>query len=98
VRSGFGATIAHANQRTVSDEPARREFSLAEIDDLERQHKTNLWIPVDAIVSASLFNGLLTGRLSLKLNDGRRVKLLCLRADRANEPLRHALASWGIPV
>ncbi len=98
VSSGLGATIAHANQRTVPEESVTREFGPGEVDHLQRQHETNLWIQADAIVSASLFNGPLSGRLSLKLNDGRRVKLLWLRADCASEPLRHALASWGISV
>jgi hypothetical protein len=98
VRSGLGATIGHANQPTVPDEPLRRQFSPSEIEQLQRQHKTNLWIPADAIVSASIFNGPLSGRLALKLTDGRRVKLLWLRADHSSEPLEQALASWGISV
>jgi hypothetical protein len=97
-RSGLGATIGHANRRTLPDEPVRREFSPGEIDRLQRQHKTNLWIPRESILSASIFNGPLSGRLALKLNDGRRLKLLWLRADRASEPLRHALTSWGISI
>ena len=95
VRGGLGATVGHAHQRMAPDEPVRREFTPGEIDVLQREHRTNLWIPADTIVSASLFNGPLSGRLSLRLNDGRRLKLLWLRVDRASEPLRHALSSWG---
>jgi hypothetical protein len=97
-RSNLASTLGHANQRTLPDEPVQRDFSSGEIEQLQHQHKTNLWIPRDAIVSASIFTGLLSGRLSLKLKDGRRLKLLWLRTDNASEPLKHALTSWGISV
>jgi hypothetical protein len=98
VRSGLGATIRHANQQTVREEPPERPFGEGEIKQLQHQHKTNLWIPADEIVAAGIRNGLLTGRLSLALAGGRRIKLLWLRADSAAAPLKQALASWGISV
>jgi hypothetical protein len=40
--------------------------------------------------------GVMSDRLALRLDDGGRVKLLWLRADQADTPLREALAAWGI--
>ena len=98
VRSSLGATIAHANQQTVPDDLREREFGAGEIEELQRKHQTNLWIPAHEIVAASMRNGPLTTRLSLTLAGGRRVKLLWLRVDPAAVPLKRALASWGISV
>jgi hypothetical protein len=98
VRSSLGATIAHANQRTVPNDPSEREFGAGEIEELEHEHQTNLWIPAHEIVAASIRTGLLSSRLSLRLAGGRRAKLLWLRVDPAAVPLKRALASWGIPV
>jgi hypothetical protein len=98
VRSGLEATIEHANQRTVLDDGDQRQFGVGELERLQGEHKSNLWIPADEIVSAGIRNGPLSGRLALTLKGGRRVKLMWLRADRASEPLKKALASWGIPL
>jgi hypothetical protein len=98
VRGGLGATIGHANQRTVPEDIGERQFGAGEVERLQREHKTNLWIPANEIVSAGIRNGPLSGRLALTLTGGRRVKLMWLRADGASEPLKHALASWGIPL
>ena len=76
----------------------KRQFGVGEVERLQGEHKSNLWIPADEIVLAGIRNGPLSGRLALTLKGGRRVKLMWLRADRASEPLKKALASWGIPL
>jgi hypothetical protein len=96
VRSSLGATMAHANQQTVPDDLPECQFGAGEIEELQRQHQTNLWIPAHEIVAASIRTGLLSSRLSLTLAGGRRVKLLWLRVDPAAVPLKRALVSWGI--
>jgi hypothetical protein len=97
VRSGLGATIRRANERTVLENGEKRQFGVGEVERLQGEHKSNFWIPADEIGSARIRNGLLSGRLALTLKSGRRVKLMWLRADRASEPLKRALALWGIP-
>lgn len=96
VRRGLGATVAGTSHRTVPEEAIRRNFMPDEIESLRLAHRTNLWIPSDSIVSAKISNGPLSGRLSLQLRDGRRLKLLWLRADQASEPLKRALRSWRV--
>jgi hypothetical protein len=96
VSSGLGATIAHARQRTAPEESVTREFSPGEVDHLQAEDE-----PLDPGGRNRLGRSVQrpSKRPTLaELNDGRRVKLLWLRADRASEPLRHALASWGISV
>jgi hypothetical protein len=98
VRSGLLQTIAHLNERTVSDEPEAQLFDPDELERLRRTHHTNLWIPANEIAAADIRSGALSCRLSLTLVGGRRIKLLWLRADPAAAPLTQALASWGISV
>jgi hypothetical protein len=99
VRGSLLETIAHANQQTVPDEPVIASFADAEeeIERLRREHRTNLCISANEVVEAHFRTGIVSGRVSLTLAGGRKVKLLWLRTDPAVAPLKEALASWGVP-
>ena len=98
IRTSLTETLAHQNRRTVPDEPQHEEFSDSWIDAIVASHRTNLWIPAERIASANIHVGLMTGRANVRMKDGRRIKLLWLRSDRAERPLTTALASWGVPT
>ena len=98
IRTSWTETLAHQNRRTVPDEPQHEEFSDSWIDAIVASHRTNLWIPAERIASANIHVGLMTGRANVRMKDGRRIKLLWLRSDRAERPLTTALASWGVPT
>jgi hypothetical protein len=91
-------TKEHRIARTVSDEPRIRPFRDDEIRALVAQGSRNVWISADLIAAARLRVGIVSDRLRLTLVDGTTVKLLWLRADHADDPLRDALASWGVEV
>jgi hypothetical protein len=97
VRTDLRTTIRNAVVRTEAPLPAR-PFTDAEIDQLASVHPTNRWVPSSSIRSASLHRGATTSRLSVKLNDGSKIKLLWLRRDPAEAELRSALTFWGIDL
>jgi hypothetical protein len=98
VRSSLLTTIGNGVARTVSGELPTREFSEDEIAKLAKKHVTNYWIPSSSIVAASLRRGVTASRLSMRLADGRNVKLLWLPGDPAEGELRSALTSWGVEL
>jgi hypothetical protein len=64
---------------------------MTEINELLARKRTNHWIPWAQIRGASLRGGLITGRVRLKLADGRSVKLLWMRERHVFEMLRDRL-------
>jgi len=95
---GLAATIAKSSgpgQAAAFEGAARRSslrhFDMTEINELLSRKRTNHWIPWTQIRGASLRGGLITGRLRLKLADGRSVKLLWMRERHVFEMLRDRL-------
>ena len=82
--------------QTVTGEPRSREFADGEIERIVASRRRNLWIEAERIKRADLHVGRTTSRINLHMTDGRRIKLLWLREDRAERPLTTALSSWGV--
>jgi len=75
-----------------TDPPMQQQFSYAAIELVTEQG--GLWIPAEAIQTARLRAGLMTGRLSLTLDDGRSVKLLWAKSSMTYEALRDGVSRW----
>jgi hypothetical protein len=94
--TGLVTTASHGLLRTVTGDPAEREFTDAEIHTIASLGKKNhLWIPADHIKRADIHTGVITSRVNLWMVDGRKIKLLWLRGDHAERPLSTALTSWN---
>ena len=96
IATSLANTAGNGILRTIPREPVVRRFTHRQIEDLIARRKRNLWIPAAKITSADIHTGLLQSRANLLLADGRTQKLLWLRGDHAEGPLRDALASWRI--
>ena len=96
VRGNLQMTIAQSARGPLPDQPTATtdERELAEL----AREKGNLWIASAAIRSASIRRGLITDRLLLTIDDGRRIKLLWPGNEPVRQPLEDALASWGITI
>jgi hypothetical protein len=89
-------TLGNGVSRTVSGELRSREFADSEIEEIVARAKRNLWIEADQIKRADVHVGLMNGRMNVRMTDGRWIKLLWLRGDRADRPRKTALSSWGV--
>jgi hypothetical protein len=69
-----------------------QDFSEPELEGIQRSG--GLWIPAEQLLSARLRAGILTGRVSLHLADGRSVKLLWARSSLTFDSLQERLATW----
>jgi heat shock protein HtpX len=69
---------------------------LSEVDAQEtaRAHRTNLFLPRDAIQAARLRRGIFSGRLLLELAGGGSARLYWLAAERADLRLHDTLRDW----
>ena len=90
-------TAGNGILRTIPRDPVVRQFTREEIDEIVARDKRNLWIPREQLTSLKIHVCLLQSRANLSFVDGRRQKLLWLRGDHAEVPLKDALASWSIP-
>ena len=69
-----------------------REFSTTDMDAISRDG--GVWIPADHVKAGRLRSGIITGRASLELTDGRTVKLLWARSALTFDSLKDVLAKW----
>jgi hypothetical protein len=95
IRTGRVETVAYAGGVTMRREEVVRDFEPGEPERIGAQPH-NLWIPAFALTGAQIRLGLTAGRLRLSLADGRTIKLLWPKQDRADQPLRAALGRWGV--
>jgi hypothetical protein len=97
IKTDLKETKAHGYGPTVSSPPQTRSFSDEQIAEAVKAHKLNDWLSADEITSASFHIGITTGRVNLRVGDFRH-KLLWLKRDKADSPLREAFATWDIVV
>jgi hypothetical protein len=76
--------------------PEFRDFGADEPEQLADDRERTLWVAARDIKAAKIHRGITTNSLKLNLKSGYRVKLLWLRRDLADDPIREALSSWGI--
>jgi hypothetical protein len=77
---------------TSANPEIRQPFSSGDVD-LAVQ-RGGSWIPADLIQAAKLRPGIMTGRLSVTLADGRLVKLLWAKSSLTCDSLHDALSHW----
>lgn len=70
----------------------QQDFSEPELENVRRSG--GLWVPAEQVLSARLRAGILTGRVSLGLADGRFVKLLWARSPVTFDSLQESLGTW----
>jgi hypothetical protein len=95
---GLATTIAKGHLAREYEKLARQEYPVydfrgADIRELLREKKTNVWVPWLEVQSAAIRYGLTADRLRLILHDGRTLTLLWLPDKAATLALREALAS-----
>ena len=83
-RRGGGSTVA-------SDVDGARGALATDLQQSVAADKNNRCIVLREIRTARLRHGVLNSRLGVELNDGKRMKLLCLKSDPAFEILRAVL-------
>jgi len=101
ISRGMAATRAAARERrgrdsrsTVSAADTRDETTVDALASKLADDDKNRLIPLDAIATARLRQGMLNGRLSISLDDGTRIKLLWLKDDPAYAILAARLGPW----
>jgi hypothetical protein len=91
--------VAHPrDMRVEPDAPEFREFDNDEPQKLAVEDDGTLWISAPEIRAAKLHRGITTNSLKLDMHTGRRVKLLWLKRDLADDLILAALDSWQITV
>jgi hypothetical protein len=94
-RLGFGATLRHFNRQTVDPAAiAKADITDADVRLIADEHRTNFFVPKGRARRARLRAGLLSGRLSLDLDDQSSIKVMWLKADHAERALEPVLRQW----
>lgn len=94
-RTDLAARSGHGSAPTVSgDEPVTIGLTRAEAEREASQHRRNVWVPREEVVSAVLRGGLSADSLRLRRQDGRTTTLRWRRRDAAYGPLKEALQDW----
>jgi hypothetical protein len=75
-------------------EARKQTFDPVDIEKLVAKSHSNVWVPRETIVTASLRRGIITSRLAMDLSHGRRIKFLWRRPEGDFDFVRDTLERW----